>query len=219
MVGGANLIDKIKCENRIGYDVNENLIALLTWVQKDDEIHKIPDECSFELYKTVRENQHTGLFSREYIALIGFCASYGGRYFDGGYGRDKTGRRNIFKERLDNLREQAPQLTSIELECKDYRDIKIKKYSNTLFYFDPPYQGSKQYGKYKINHNEFHNFCRKLGEENIILISEYNMPNDFECVWSKEIKTMQKSDRLKADRAIEKLYTIGLYKGKGVDNK
>lgn len=27
-VGGANIIDKIKCENKIGYDKNQALIAL-----------------------------------------------------------------------------------------------------------------------------------------------------------------------------------------------
>ena len=32
-VGGANVIDKIKCENRIGSDINEELIALLKYIQ------------------------------------------------------------------------------------------------------------------------------------------------------------------------------------------
>lgn len=36
-VGGANLIQHIKCENRIGYDVNPYLIALL------NNLDKIPD--------------------------------------------------------------------------------------------------------------------------------------------------------------------------------
>ena len=33
MVGGANLIDKIKCDNKIGADINEELIALLKYAQ------------------------------------------------------------------------------------------------------------------------------------------------------------------------------------------
>lgn len=33
-VGGANIIDKIKCETRIGIDNNKNLIALYKEVQK-----------------------------------------------------------------------------------------------------------------------------------------------------------------------------------------
>lgn len=32
-VGGANVIDKIKCKYRVGFDINEYLIALLQHVQ------------------------------------------------------------------------------------------------------------------------------------------------------------------------------------------
>ena len=33
-VGGANMIDKIKCNKRIGCDIHEELIALLQYSQK-----------------------------------------------------------------------------------------------------------------------------------------------------------------------------------------
>ena len=35
------------------------------------------------------------------------------------------------------------------------------------------------------------------------------MPNDFDCVWSKEVKVLQKSDRTKGDVAVEKLFYVG----------
>ena len=44
---------------------------------------------------------------------------------------------------------------------------------------------------------------------NYVFISEYYMPNDFECVWSKEVKVLQKSDRTKGDVAVEKLFYVG----------
>ena len=34
-VGGANIIDKIQCKNKIGYDINKYLIALLKQTQTD----------------------------------------------------------------------------------------------------------------------------------------------------------------------------------------
>lgn len=34
-VGGANIIDKIKCENRYGYDRSDTLIALLSTAAED----------------------------------------------------------------------------------------------------------------------------------------------------------------------------------------
>ena len=34
------------------------------------------------------------------------------------------------------------------------------------------------------------------------------MPDDFRCIWQKERKVLQKSDRLVGDNAIEKLFTL-----------
>lgn len=39
-----------------------------------------------------------------------------------------------------------------------------------------------------------------------MIISEYNMPSDFECIWQKDRKVLQKSDRVKGEKATEKLF-------------
>lgn len=77
---------------------------------------------------------------------------------------------------------------------------------NVLFYLDPPYRNTKQYNKQSIDYEEYYNFCRELSKDNVVIMSEYNMPDDFECIWKKEHTVMQKSDRLKADKAVEKLF-------------
>ena len=41
-----------------------------------------------------------------------------------------------------------------------------------------------------FNYEKFYEFCRELGKNNYVFISEYYMPNDFECVWSKEVKVL-----------------------------
>ena len=206
--GGLNIIDKIKCKNRIASDYNEDLIALLKYVQKDNDLSIAPEECSFEHYADVRENRKNGTnkYSKEYTALIGYCASYGGRYYDGGYGRDSKGGRSIYTERLKNLKEQAPLLNDIHLFCRDYRDYLNFDIKNALFYLDPPYKGTKQYSKQNINYDEFYDFCKELSKNNIVIISEYNMPDDFECIWQKERTVLQKSDRITGDKATEKLF-------------
>lgn len=43
-------------------------------------------------------------------------------------------------------------------------------------------------------------------KDNIVVISEYNMPDDFNCIWEKERKVLQKSDRVTGDKAVEKLF-------------
>lgn len=206
MVGGANIIDKINCENKIGADINNELISLLRYVQIDNALSIAPGTCTFEHYSDVRENRklHTNKYNTEYIALIGYCASYGGRYFDGGYGRDSKGGRSIYNERVKNLKEQSQYLKNIEFRCCDYK--KFADYKDCLFYFDPPYKDTKQYSIQNINYDEFYDFLRQLSQNNIVLISEYNMPNDFKCIWQRERKVQQKSDRVAAEKATEKLF-------------
>lgn len=186
--GGCNIADKIKCKTKIASDYNEELIALLKYVQKDNSLSIAPQECTFEHYSDVRENRKLGTdkYSKEYTALIGYCASYGGRYFDGGFGRDARGDRSVYNERIKNLREQAPNLKDINLFCRDYKDYLKLNIKNALIYCDPPYRNTKQYSKQNINYDEFYDFCKQLSKDNIIIISEYDMPNGFECIWQKE---------------------------------
>lgn len=183
------------------------MIALLKYVQENPTIPIAPNVCTKEHYADVRENRKIGgnKYSKEYTALIGYCASYGGRYFDGGYARDNTGR-NMYLERVTNLREQAEDLKNISFKSCDYKSF--KNYTDCLFWIDPPYKGTKQYSKNVINYDEFYDFCRHLSQNNIVLISEYEMPNDFKCIWEKERKVMQKSDRIKAMRATERLFIL-----------
>lgn len=42
-VGGANVIDKIICNRKIGNDYNENLISLLKYAQKDNNLSIAPE--------------------------------------------------------------------------------------------------------------------------------------------------------------------------------
>jgi len=41
-----------------------------------------------------------------------------------------------------------------------------------------------------------------------VLISEYNMPDDFECIWSKPVKCYQNSTRETASDRVEKLFVV-----------
>ena len=211
-VGGANVIDHIECEVKIGSDNNSELIALLNYMKQDEDLSIFPKDCTFEHYADVRENRKIkGIkYSTEYTAGIGYFASYGGRYFDGGYGRDSKGGRNIYAERLQYAKEQAkqPLFKNINsFEVKDYTEWQNAK--NCLFYLDPPYRNTKTYnGKNGFDYEKFYDFVRKLSVHNFVFISEYNMPSDFFCIWSKERKVLQKSDRKTAEVATEKLFVL-----------
>ena len=53
-VGGANIIDKIKCKQKIGNDINRPLIALLNYVKNDGILI---NEVSKDFYDEVKNNQ------------------------------------------------------------------------------------------------------------------------------------------------------------------
>ena len=55
-VGGANIIDKVNCDNKIGYDVHKELIALLNYIKVNDDIPEIITEEEYEKVKNNREN-------------------------------------------------------------------------------------------------------------------------------------------------------------------
>ena len=92
-VGGANVIDKIKCMQKIGSDKNQYLIALLKRVRDEKPLYEsIPKEL-YDKARTAFNNGNTSEFEDWQIGNIGFLASYNGRWFDGGYaksGYEKT---------------------------------------------------------------------------------------------------------------------------------
>lgn len=211
-VGGANVIDSVRCEKRIGSDINNELISLLNYMKNYPTLPMFPTECSFEHYSEVRDcrKNKTDKYRIDYIAGIGYFASYGGRYFDGGYGRDAKGVRNIYAERLNYAKNQAPKLKDIEFKSCSFEQYNPNDYKDCVFYLDPPYKNTKQYnGKSGFPYEKFYNWCRELGKNNFVFISEYNMPDDFVCIWSKEVKVLQKSNRSNGDVATEKLFYCG----------
>lgn len=209
-VGGANVIDHIRCSERIGTDINRELITLLNYMKYYPDMAIFPEECPFKLYNNVREarKKHTGKYSPEFTAGIGYFASYGGRYFDGGYGRDKKGERSVYNERLRYARKQAPLLANISFRPQDYRKFLGTK--GCVFYLDPPYKGTKEYNGAKFDSEAFADFARAIGKDNFVFISEFDMPDDFRCVWQKERAIRQKSDRTVSEYKTERLFTIGL---------
>lgn len=201
-VGGANMIDKIKCDNKYGSDTHKYLIALLQHIQLT--VNDIPNTISKEEYTSVRNNPD--FYPDWYVGLVGFCASYKGKWFGGYANRVKTkmGRiRNYTDEAITNLIKQAPALKNIHFECKDFRNIdNIHDY---VIYCDPPYHDTTKYATEDFPYDEFYDWCKHMSKiGNIVLISEYYMPDGFQCIWQGTLKcALDKASR--SDR-IEKLF-------------
>lgn len=203
-VGGANMIDKIKCNNKIGCDIHKELIELLKHIQIT--INDLPITITEDEYNYVKNNKDN--HEDWYVGLVGFCATFGAKYF-GGYARDRKGDRDIPNESIRNLKKQSPNLKDIKFINCSFLDLPKDKIKGYVIYCDPPYRGTTKYKTDGFPYEEFYEWCREMSKNNIVLISEYNMPDDFECIWQKETKVNFDSNRVSNDsknNRIEKLY-------------
>lgn len=210
-VGGANMIDKIKCEKRYGCDIHEELIELLKYVQNLD--NELPQHISEEHYNEVKFNRDK--YPKYYLGLVGFCASFSARYFDT-YARsmkaDGITPRDMSNEAIRNIEKQRVNLKDVKFYNKSFLDISPDKVKGYVIYCDPPYRGTEKYyteNKNGFPYKEFDEWCIEMAKNNTVLISEYYMPEDkFQCI--KEINHKVGNSPTHKTHAvrIEKLFTV-----------
>ena len=212
-VGVANIIDKIVCENRYGFDKNKYLIALLTRVQDNQELLESVSKDTYDMAREDAKSDSLIHFTEWEIGNIGFLASYNGRWFDGGYAnsgyeKTKTGYRfrNYYLEAKRNLLKQAPNLSGIVFKSCNYEDCLTSiDDSSCLIYCDPPYEGVKEYANATtFDYTQFWDIMRQWSKSHIVLISEQNAPDDFICIWQQQVSRSIKPNDKRV--AIEKLY-------------
>lgn len=60
--------------------------------------------------------------------------------------------------------------------------------SNNVIYCDPPYANTKQFANSQnFNYDEFWETMRQWSKNNYVLISELEAPDDFICIWQKDV--------------------------------
>ena len=178
-VGGANIIDKINCKNRYGYDIHQGLISIYNAV-KDGFIP--PSTITEEEYN----NAKYGLIPEPLKSYIGFQGSYATKYWGGfarGFKADGITPRDIYNERTRNFKEQIPNLLDIHFEVISYSEIDVE---NCLIYCDPPYDNTTKYSTGIFDHVAFWDWVRIMSNKNIVIVSEFQAPKEFKCIWEKE---------------------------------
>jgi len=173
------MIDKVAgC--RIGADLDPNVIDALISIR--DHVSDLPKSNREFTETDYRELGRSGEYRHKGYA--GFAFSYGGKWL-GGWRRDKEGRRDYVAESYRNALVQSPRLWGTRLLSVDYRALEVPPTS--LIYCDPPYKDTTTY-KNPFDHEAFWRWCvDKARGGHTVLISEYDAPDNFECVWQKEI--------------------------------
>ena len=197
-VGGANMIDKVPDTfERVGYDLNLHTIAALIGIR--DHVEELPDNVSEDFYKSIKKTEAHPINS-----WIRFECSFGAK-LDNGYARNAK-LANYAQMGLNLALKQSPKIQNVDFICDSYEN---HSFENCLVYCDPPYQGTTGYKTGAFDHDKFFEWCREQAKKNVVFVSEYNAPDDFECVWQGEIKTNFASNRKSAThKAVEKLFKV-----------
>ena len=75
-------------------------------------------------------------------------------------------------------------------------------------YGDPPYRGTTKIFNTVFNSDEFWNIMRKWSKDNIVVISEYQAPEDFECILKIDTHTSIRDKTGNVSSRVEKLFKL-----------
>lgn len=197
-VWGANMIDKVK-GNRIGADIDSYLIELLKHCA-EWKSNELQDYFNEEEYNHIKNNKES--YDKVTVAHCGFNSSFWSKWFwwftrprKNWWNRDCICGKNLLIKQIDKLKD-------VNFIHSSYQDLDIPKES--IIYCDPPYKDTTKYKTWWFDYEYFYNWCREKKKEwHTIFISEYNMPDDFKCVWQQEIV-----NNLNNKKATEKLFTL-----------
>ena len=103
--------------------------------------------------------------------------------------------------RIDDIKELATGI-DIDFHSFDYRDYQHEE--GDVVYCDPPYAGVEKYDGREFNHEEFWEWVRT--SDYPVYVSEYNAPDDFPCIWQKEIPKKFAGGKSAHQKATEHLY-------------
>jgi len=198
-VGSCAVIEKVENIKRYASDKNEYLIDLYIALQNG---WIPPKNITEKEYQHVKNNKEE---NKPLTAFCGIGCSYSGKWF-GGYCRDKKTTRNYALNAHNTLINQLPKIKDVIFKYKDYKECKP---DNALIYCDPPYSNTTKYDLFNgFDNNEFWEIVRIWSKNNLVFISEYIAPNDFECVLEIETRTDLKNKDGKMIPRIERLFQI-----------
>ena len=191
-VGGAWVLQEMSGE-RLASDSNKALIVMYKALQNG---WLPPEDVSEALYAKYKQMQNE---DDPLTAFIGIGCSFGGKWF-GGYARQKG--YNFAAGGRRALQKQLPLIVGAQFFAKDYSEWCP---TNMLIYCDPPYENTTGY-KDKFDHILFWETMRRWAKDNVVVISEYRAPSDFECVLEMPTKTIIRDASNKPLQSVERLF-------------
>lgn len=192
-VGGLNIIDKVICTNKYGYDNNKLLVELINSIKNGKEL---PDKISLEQYIDYKAHYKNGdKYYEDYkIAAVGYLTSVSGEIYDDKYItlENKDG---LYESNKEQLLNQIEKIRDTEIMYSDYLNIDA---SGCLIYCDPPSSNRKLRStlEKRFDTSRFWSKAREWSKNNIVLISSTEAPDDFDVIWEQDNYSSNTSDKL-----------------------
>lgn len=213
--GGANLTDKIICENVYAIDLSPSLISLHEQAQRN--FSKIPIDGNREMWdnsysawkrmKKILDIKSFVDFTDEDFNEIGMplyeigCMEWYASFSCGGFPRGyakNTAEKNFYQQTRRNHKKQSEteNYQKIQFYCGDYQEIVTEYINNvqnvnTVLYIDPPYKDTKPYAISKnFDYMRLYKWLNEISKIYPIFVSEQFLPKEFDKykIWEKEVK-------------------------------
>lgn len=171
-MGGCNVIPHLTGE-RAASDSN---VALITLYNAFAGGWRPPEQVSETDYAALKARQDP---NDPLTTFVGFGVSYGGKWF-GGLARDPTSGRDFVATARRGLERKIAACGGVPFVAMDYREAEPR---GCTIYADPPYATGTQYdGVAAFDSAAFWAWARIVSRSNVLLVSEYHAPADFECI-------------------------------------
>lgn len=120
--------------------------------------------------------------------FVGHFYGYMGKYFQ----PFKTRKKSTLIKNIDRVERISKNLKNVTFKSGPYTQYSSLR--NYVIYCDPPYQIQSHYYNEKsetldFDHEKFWDWCRKMASNNIVFVSEYKVPKDFEKIYSIQSRT------------------------------
>jgi DNA adenine methylase len=209
--GGMNVVCDIPCDNKVAVDYNKYVIALWKELQENG-MKNIPTEVSEEMYNDVKNCylNKTIKYKDFIIGYVGTCCSFGGSWFNGYARFNPNKNEDHIKEAYNGLKKQVETFKDLDNTVFIYSSYEeVPMNGNEVVYCDPPYASTKKYETDSDN-DAFWEWARQISKKvKKLYVSEYDAPNDFECIWQMEKKDSLGTQKgKKQNTKVEKLFTL-----------
>lgn len=191
--------EKPKLKYKAG-DTNKSVIMMWKAVQNGWKPPINVSEKEFDILKfSPQDSPEKGYVGHQY--------SFGGKYFKGyapKYGKNPDS--STASKRIVSIGEKIQNVNFNYGSYKQYSNLK-----DYVIYCDPPYMETESHYKDSFHSSDFYEWCRYMAENNIVFLSEYNAPKDFEYIWSNTSKltgVSKAQGKHKSKIRVEKLYII-----------